>query len=61
MPETPQPADSAKPRGRKAAIDAMCRACLYDPHQNGTWRQQIEGCSSPTCPLYPYRPRPTGS
>ena len=43
--------------GMRAAINAMCRQCLYDPHSgSGTWRQQVEACTSPGCPLYPLRP-----
>ena len=42
---------------RKAAIEAMCKACIYDPWGGGgTWRQQTEACTSGNCPLYPYRP-----
>jgi hypothetical protein len=41
----------------RAAINAMCKACIYDPHcGGGTWRQQVEACTSPRCPLYPFRP-----
>lgn len=43
----------------RAAIDAMCRSCLYDPgNGNGGWREQVEGCSSSNCPLHPVRPLP---
>lgn len=43
----------------RAAIDAMCRQCLYDPKAAGLghWRQQIEACTDTGCPLYPVRPR----
>jgi hypothetical protein len=37
-------------------ISANCRYCLYDPHAGGTWREQIEACTSPDCPMYPIRP-----
>ena len=39
-------------------INANCKFCLYDPKAEGlgTWRDQIEACSSPDCPLYPIRP-----
>lgn len=40
----------------RAAINAMCRQCIYDPNGSGTWRQQVEACTSPNCPLYPVRP-----
>lgn len=41
---------------RKHAIDEKCKDCIYDPLAGGTWRQQVENCTSPDCPLYPYRP-----
>ena len=41
---------------RQQAINAMCRGCIYDKHEAGTWRQQVEACTAPKCPLYPYRP-----
>ena len=44
----------------RGAIDAMCRSCIYDPHQSGTWRAQVEACTARTCPLYAVRPRATG-
>jgi hypothetical protein len=41
----------------RAAINAMCKACIYDPIGGyGTWRQQVEACTAPACPLYPLRP-----
>ena len=46
-------------RSLRAAINAMCRSCLYDPgNGNGAWRQQIQGCSSSNCPLHSVRPMP---
>lgn len=46
----------------RAAIDAMCKSCIYDPRSgNGSWREQVRACSSANCPLHPLRPisRPT--
>jgi hypothetical protein len=43
--------------GLRAAINRLCRQCLYDPHAAGTWRQQVEACTSSDCALYPVRPR----
>jgi hypothetical protein len=41
----------------RKAINAKCKECIYDPAPgNGTWRQQVEACTSPKCPLYPIRP-----
>ena len=40
----------------RAAINAKCRECIVDAYAPGTWRQQVEACTSPDCPLYPLRP-----
>jgi len=43
------------------AIDAKCRECIYDPKSGtGTWRQQVEACTSQTCPLFQVRPMSEG-
>ncbi len=42
----------------RAAINAKCRECVYDPYQPGGWREQVEACGCSNCPLYPVRPRP---
>ena len=44
-----------RPSMRKA-INDMCKACIYDGRSEGTWRKQVEECTSPKCPLYPLRP-----
>ena len=44
---------------RKKAIDNMCKKCIYDPYDKGTWRAQVTGCTSYDCPLYQYRPLAT--
>lgn len=42
----------------RAAVNAKCRECIYDPHGgNGTWRQQVTACTSPRCPLFAVRPQ----
>lgn len=41
-----------KLRGR---IDAKCCECIYDPIGGGSWRFQVENCTSLTCPLYTVR------
>lgn len=47
----------AKPkRSMRAAINAFCKGCIYDQTQAGTWRQQVEACTSIRCALYPFRP-----
>ncbi len=44
----------------RKAIDQKCRACIYDPKSGmGTWREQVGGCLSPDCGLYPVRPMPS--
>jgi hypothetical protein len=44
-------------RSLRAAIDAKCKSCIYDPDGgNGTWREQVSACSSANCPLHPFRP-----
>jgi len=44
--------------GRAAAINAMCCECIYDPEALGcgSWRKQVEDCTSNNCPLYKFRP-----
>lgn len=45
----------------RAAIDAKCKDCIYDPKSGlGTWRQQVEGCAIRTCSLWPVRPKSSG-
>ena len=42
---------------RTQAIYDMCKMCIYDPKGEGTWRNQVEACTSEkSCPLWPYRP-----
>lgn len=41
----------------RAAINAKCCECIYDPVGGvGTWREQVEACTAPRCPLYGVRP-----
>ncbi len=42
---------------RQQAIEAMCRECICDELDEGTWRMQTERCELRDCPLYQYRPR----
>jgi len=43
----------------RAAINSMCRNCLYDPgNGEGAWREQVQACSSSNCALHPVRPLP---
>ena len=40
----------------RQAINAMCRDCIFDPMDRGNWRQQVEACTTPSCPLFELRP-----
>lgn len=40
----------------RQAINDQCRECIYDERGYGTWRQQIEECTSKSCSLYSVRP-----
>jgi hypothetical protein len=42
-------------------INAKCKECIYDPISRGTWREQVQECTSSQCPLYPLRPLPIGA
>lgn len=42
--------------GFRGKINAKCCECIYDPLASGTWRQQVESCTSFACPLYDVRP-----
>ena len=40
----------------KSNVYGKCVECLYDPEDIGTWRMQIEACTSHGCPLFSKRP-----
>lgn len=43
----------------RGAINATCRACIYDPKSGlGSWREQVAGCPVTRCGLWPVRPSP---
>ncbi len=48
---------TAKKTGFRARIDAKCKECIYDPTQAGSWRKQVENCTSYQCPLFDVRPK----
>ena len=51
---------ASKP-GLRGKINAKCVECIFDPiGGGGTWRQQVEACTSMTCPLWVVRPRSEG-
>ena len=44
----------------RKAINDHCKWCIYDEKSGlGTWRAQVEGCTSPNCSLFPVRPKTT--
>ena len=47
--------------GLRGKIDAKCIECVFDNTQAGSWRKQVENCTSLACPLYPVRPKTIGS
>lgn len=40
----------------KKAIEDMCKSCIYDPLDTGSWRNQVENCNCTSCPLWNVRP-----
>jgi hypothetical protein len=44
----------------RKALNDKCRDCIHDTEAPGTWREQVAQCSTPNCPLWPYRPAPSG-
>ncbi len=42
----------------RSAVNRKCKECLYDSGERGGWRQQIEACTSSSCPLFNVRPKP---
>jgi hypothetical protein len=45
---------------RTKAINDKCKDCIYDPAVGGTWREQVQLCTSEkSCALWPYRPKTT--
>ena len=45
----------------KKCIANMCKECIYDHTEPGSWRAQTEACTITSCPLYPVRPMTTAS
>jgi len=41
--------------GLRGKIGGKCCECTYDSYQEGTWRKQVENCTSRTCPLFSVR------
>jgi len=46
----------------RAAINAKCKECIYDPiGGTGNWRQQVGACTARSCPLWAVRPTSSGN
>lgn len=45
----------------RKAINLKCKDCIYDSLCPGTWRKQVEECTSKDCSLWPVRPTTTRS
>lgn len=43
---------------RSDCIERKCKECIYDSSEKGTWRQQVQHCTSYDCPLFGVRPLP---
>ena len=41
----------------RAAVNAHCKGCIYDPLAGGTWLQQVDACEITKCEMYEWRPR----
>ena len=51
----------ASKAGFRGRIDAKCIECIYDDiGGNGSWRKQVEACTSYKCPLYDIRAKSEG-
>ncbi len=51
----------ASKAGLRGPLDAKCAECIYDPSEEGTWRKQVEKCTSWACPLHSVRPLTTNT
>lgn len=49
--------EPAPKMSRTKAINEHCKACIYDKHDSGTWREQVENCGSQHCALWQHRPK----
>lgn len=53
--------ESAK-SGLRGKINAFCISCIYEEGGGGgNWREQVEACTAPKCPLFPVRPVSSGT
>ena len=42
----------------RSHINHMCKDCIYDKKEPGSWRKQVSECAVKTCPLFEVRPHP---
>jgi len=48
---------AAAPKMSKTkALNEKCKQCIYDPAIGGSWRAQVEDCTTSSCPLWQHRP-----
>lgn len=40
----------------RKSCNEMCKRCIYDKTDKGTWRDQTEACTVTSCPLWEHRP-----
>lgn len=45
----------------KKCIAEKCKDCIYDSTEPGSWRYQIEQCTSTSCALFELRPMTTAT
>ncbi len=57
LPARKTPAEKAaeNPTSMRAAINAKCEDCIYDPCDAGTWQEQVRNCTDTTCALHGHR------
>jgi hypothetical protein len=54
----PYPRLPAAPKmSRTKALNEKCKQCIYDPEFGGTWREQVENCTTSSCPIWQHRPK----
>jgi len=47
-------------RSLRQAVNWMCKDCIYDSHEVGTWKHQTQACTTKSCPLWYFRPKSIG-
>ena len=52
-------ASAGKRPSIRKLVNLMCKSCVYDPSDPGTWRAQVQACTCDLCPLHAIRPTAT--